>query len=771
MPYVLALDEVNKENKITGHKAAVLGELLRSGFPVPPGFVITTEAFEFFLRFNKLEERIPQILQNLDFENLEQLKQKSKEIEDLIVNSDITDSIRRPVKDFYENIGVGREARLVGGAALDIIRAGRDRVFVCVRTSPIIQDPSATSFAGQLKSFINISGTDRLLEAVKRCWSSLYSPKVLCYRKKHNLDLRQSTAVLVQKMLESEKSGTVFTADPLTKDKTKILIESIWGLGQAHSAGLVTPDKYLVDKNNANQSEKKISKKSVLLRRDQIGKTIKETLSPEKSSSQVLQDFEITKLVEMSRSIENIFGGVSQDIEWSIERGRPFILQSRPITAMNKEFVRQELFSDQELGEPTLSGYPASPGLSSGKVRLIYSLEDLGKIQPSDIVVSTVLSPELTSQLNKISCIIADEGGVTSQQATICREFGIPCIVGSAQATQLLAENKEIVSDATSGRIYIIKEEPKPEIQHIETAIPEITENLKDDFQTATEIKANVCLSQDFEKLNKNIDGIGIVKSESLLSENGVQPIALSKSNPEELTRLIFEKIEKLASSVYPRIIWYKSLDIKSDELQAESAEEETKEQNPILGFRGIRRTLANPEILRCEIDAIKKLYQNGLTNVSLLLPFVTNIEEVRAVKAILDIPIKLGIMIETPAAAIDIEQFCKEGIDFVSISSNELTELILGVDRTNPKTSMLYSEMHPAVLSTIRTVIESCKKFGVKTSVVGEGIKIPEFVEKLVEFGVDSISVDLASFEKVKSIISRTERRILLEKIRKESV
>src|SRR3989344_6822228 len=184
MPYALALDEVNKENKIVGQKAASLSELIRSGLPVPAGFVITTEAFEFFLRFNKLDEKIPGILQNLDFENIEQLKSKSKEIEDLIINADITDSIRRSVKDFYENIGVVKEARLVGGAALDIIRAGRDRVFVCVRSSPVIEDPTISSFAGQLRSFINISGTDRLLEAIKRCWASLYSPQAILYRKK-----------------------------------------------------------------------------------------------------------------------------------------------------------------------------------------------------------------------------------------------------------------------------------------------------------------------------------------------------------------------------------------------------------------------------------------------------------------------------------------------------------------------------------------------------------------------------------------------------------
>ena len=772
MPYALALDEVNKENKIVGQKAASLSELIRSGLPVPAGFVITTEAFEFFLRFNKLDEKIPGILQNLDFENIEQLKSKSKEIEDLIINADITDSIRRSVKDFYENIGVVKEARLVGGAALDIIRAGRDRVFVCVRSSPVIEDPTISSFAGQFRSFINISGTDRLLEAIKRCWASLYSPKAILYRKKHNIGSKPLMGILIQKMIDSEKAGGIFTADPLTKDRTKAVIEAVWGLGQSLSAGIVTPDKYLVDKQNGSTLEKKISKKSVLLRRDQIGKTIKETVSPDKAIAQVLQDYEISKIWEIGKTIENMNGGLHQDIEWCIERGRPFILQARPVTTLNKESIRQEIFSEQELGSPALTGYPASSGLSSGRVKLIHSTDDLWKIQNSDIVVSTVINPELTSYLNKISCIISDEGGVTSQQATVCREFGIPCIVGTNQATQTLNENREIIADSTLGRIYL-KEEQKQELpqpqQQIILQEPQIQ---TDEYQTATEIRANISFSEEFQKLTGNLDGVGIVNSETLLAENCVNPFFLAKSNPEEFSKLILEKLEKLASTVYPNFICYKSMDIKSDELQAsDSGDEETKEQNPILGLRGIRRTLSNPEILKCELDCIKKLYQKGLTNISFLIPFVTDVEEIRSVKSTLDVPVKIGVSIETPASAIDIERFCKEGIDFVSIDSNELTQLILGIDRTNPKTSSLYSEVHPTVLSTIQKVIETCKSFGIKTSISGEGLNtIPEFVEKLIEFGVDSISVDLDSFEKIKSIVSRTERRMLLEKIRKES-
>jgi pyruvate,water dikinase len=213
-------------------------------------------------------------------------------------------------------------------------------------------------------------------------------------------------------------------------------------------------------------------------------------------------------------------------------------------------------------------------------------------------------------------------------------------------------------------------------------------------------------------------------------------------------------------------------IDAKPNEFQpVEAIEEEPKEENPLAGWRGIRRSLGQQELLKCELDAIKALHAGGLTNVCLMLPFVVNVEEFRAVKNMLEFPLKIGVMIETPAAALEIEKFCSEGIDFVSIGSNDLTQLTLGADRGNPRTSSTYSELHTAVLSLIKKTIETCKQFGVKTSICGEGpSNLPELVEKLVEFGIDSISVDLDAVERVKTAVLRTERRMLLDRVRKQS-
>ncbi len=231
MPYTLALEDVNKSTKGIGNKAANLGEMIKAGLPVPTGFVVTAEAFEFFLKINRLEDRIKQILNEIDVENTDQLRQKSKEIEDLVLSGEIPDIVRREIRDSYENIGVGKEARLLGGAALDIIRAGRDRVFVAVRSSALIEDSEKASFAGQMRTYVNINGVDRLLEAVKRCWASAFTARAIYYRKKKCMQ-NFSTGIVIQKMLEPEKSGTLFTADPKTGNKTKELIEASYDLVQ-----------------------------------------------------------------------------------------------------------------------------------------------------------------------------------------------------------------------------------------------------------------------------------------------------------------------------------------------------------------------------------------------------------------------------------------------------------------------------------------------------------------------------------------------------------
>ena len=764
MPYILPLEEVTRENKIAGHKAAILGDMLRSGLPVPTGFVITTEAFEFFLRFNKLEERISHILQNLDFENIDGVKQKSKEIEDLIMNAEFTDTIRRSVKDFYENMGVGKEARLIGGAALDIIRAGRERTFVSVRSSIPYQDPQNSSFAGQLVSFLNISGTDRLLEAVKKCWAYYFNPRILFYRKNKNLPTEFKIAILIQKMLEPEKSGIALTADPLSSDKGKILIEASYGLGQSIASGLIIPDRYLLDKNTNQITEKIIGKKSILIRKDQIGKTIVETVGTEKANSEILLETEIPKIIELSKRIENLYGGQPQDIEWCIERGRIFVTQSRPMTALAKEIAQQF----NSITTPIITGNAASKGSSIGKIKNVNTLDHLSKISSGDIIVAKTASPDFMPYLSRISGLITDEGGLTSNFAIIAREVGLPFITGTSSATQTLKEGQEIIMDAFSGSICLSEQSIQEKIY----PIPQnpVNENVNEkDSLTATELNLNLSLPDQIENL-QIIDAFAPLSIENMFLETGKNPAYLARTAPQDLISMLIEKIGKVAASC-KKPVWYKCIDLKTEEFHAlEGSEEEVREPNPFLGRRGIRASLDNQEVLKCELKALKLLKENSLQNTNLLLPFVTNPEEIISVKNQLDFPLKLGIIAETPACILDLENICKPGVDFVLIGLDNLAQLTLGVDRSNPSISHLYSETHKAVSNLIEKAVDTCKKLKIKSGIFGDAIDTPELIEKLVEFGIDSISVNPSSLNQARTHIIRTEKKILLEKLRKEA-
>ncbi len=761
MQYTLSLEEVDKSSSQTvGNKAANLGELVKAGIVVPSGFVVTTDAYKTHLRANQLEEKIKSILESLDINDTQLLQQKSAEIEGLIVDSEIPEYIKKYLKDAYDDLSFGKEPNM-SKQALDIIRAGRNRIFVAVRSSATVEDQDTVSFAGQFRSYINMVGLDKLLEAVKRCWASVYSPRAIFYRKKHNIG-DPAIAVIVQKMLDSEKSGVIFTKDPVTGSDKKIM-ESSWGLCQSIVSGLVTPDMYVLDKSTGHIIDKKISKKKLLFRKDVLGKTIIETPSTEKIETAVLSDSELTKLHEYSNRIEDIFGK-PQDIEWSIERGRLYILQSRPITALKQVIVEQHNNQNQ----PIVSGQPASIGNIKGKCRILRSLEDISKIQNGEIIVSRVPNPEFIPYMNKISSIITDEGGVTSHIAIVCREFGIPFIVATGNATQILQDGQDVVVDALSGKVS----PPKTEQTLIDTTIEpkqltnQTIEQQGEDQLTATQLKVNI--NFPFQYI-EDVDGVGVLSLEHFLKS---QPFTMIREGAEELIQSLVNNIGSVAKQLNSKQVCYKSLDIQTNEIEnPDVLEEEQKETNPLLGWHGIRRNL-NEEILTCELEALQRLHKEGLTNISLLLPFVLNVEELRRVKQLVTFPLKTGISVEIPATALNIENFCKEGVDFVSIGLSNLTQLTLGVDRENSNTSNLYSELHPSILTLLKQIISTCKKYGVKTNIVCEGLlNTPELVERLVEFGIDSISVESEITKQIKTLVSRAERKLLLDKARnKES-
>ncbi|MEM7825675.1 MAG: putative PEP-binding protein, partial [Candidatus Aenigmatarchaeota archaeon] len=368
---------------------------------------------------------------------------------------------------------------------------------------------------------------------------------------------------------------------------------------------------------------------------------------------------------------------------------------------------------------------------------------------------------DLVPTMSKCAAIITDSGGQTCHAAIVSREMRIPCVVGTLAATKILKDGQEVTVDAYRGLIY-------PGIIEVET--PEILAPEEEIESTTTQIKVNLAFPEGVEEIVKKVDGVGLLRIEHMILKSGKHPVKLIREGKkEEYVKILLEGIRPIAKAFYPKPVWVRTLDARTDELRyLEGGEEEPKEDNPMLGWHGIRRSLDEPELLKAEFEAIKSLYEEGLYNFHIMLPFIISVDEFRRAKKIaLEVKLprscKLGIMVETPSCALTIEDFCKEGISFASIGSNDLTMLTLGVDRNNARISNLYSEMHPAVLKIIEETIKTCNRYYVESSICGEApSNIPEMVEFLVERGITSISVNIDAIRKVRGIVAKTEKRLL---------
>ncbi len=725
--YVTAFDKIEKTDRTVGEKALRLSEMFREKLPVPPGFVINSEGFSLFLKRNKLEERITSLLADLDVDDYRRLSEASNEIKVMFENSEIPDPLKKEISDTYESLLVSREAKEIGGPALDFIKAGRDQSNVSVRSSPITSPDS--SFAGQMESVLNVQGLASVLESIKFCWSSLYTPRAIYYRKKKGFSDLSLTGLIIQRMVNSEKSGNAFA------ENSNVIVEGTWGLGNAISNGIVLPDVYVLDKETGSEVEKRIGNKMWVYTRDALsGKTKKEAVLREKVNAQLLDNEELKKVFEMYRKVSSLYAEL-QAMEWCIERNRVFLLQTRSLVAKERG---EETEMD---GEPLAEGLNISKGSRKGGVRIISNASDFERIEEGDILATKILSPELLPFFSKLGGIVSDYGGYMSNLSFLCREFGVPCITGIDTSSL----NDGQIININNGKIYATREP-------VEVASEE-------DKVTATGIKVNLDFSREFD-LEREVDGVGLLKPESLFA--GTDPFSLSKTNPEQLVEMLYE-IKSFAKKFYPKTVWYRSFSVRTDEVEGE-----WREKNPLLGWRGIRRSLEEPDILKCEVEAIRRLHSQGLNNIGIILSFVTSVEEFRTAKNIIPISLKVGIEVCTPSSALDIESFCREGVNNVLINLPELTQLTLGVDRTNMKVSSIYSESNTSVMRLIENIVKVCRNYNVEVSVSLERYD-PYVLERLIKIGVNSISLDPEFVEMGRNMISRMEKKMLLDNMREK--
>ncbi|MEM2956451.1 MAG: phosphoenolpyruvate synthase [Candidatus Pacearchaeota archaeon] len=782
---ILWLNEIGKEDiNIAGGKGANLAEMYNIGLPVPPAFIITANAFKKFIEDTGLKDRILNELKKIDIENTSYLEQKASEIQLMITRQKIPQHLEEEIIEAYNNMNVDSSIlKAASSDVLNIIKTAREPIFVAVRSSATTEDLKTASFAGQQETFLNIKGTAQLIEAVKKCWASLFTARAIYYRERRGFEHEKSLiAVIVQKMINSDKSGVTFTINPVTNNKDEIVIEAVFGLGEGIVSGAIAPDRYIVDKHTNKIKEKFVSFKPIYFTRSSSGNTVKSNLPMEKINEQVLENYEIIKLANYARDIEEHYG-IPQDIEWAIEYGKIYIVQTRPVTTVEKEIKKVDIS-----GKIILDGLAASPGIATGRVRLIGTLADLSKLIPGEILVTKMTNPDMVVAMQKSAAIVTDEGGQTCHAAIVSREVGLPAVVGTRKATKVLQNGQLITVDAYNGKIY----EGKVEIQKEEKAI-ETKEELKvseevempsetvEEFLEEEKIEAERKIPKVYMNLGepnkiydyKNLpfDGIGLMRLEFVIAyQIRRHPLFLIELGQEDrYEEGIAKGISIVAKEVYPKPVIVRFSDFKTNEYRGLEGgnKYEEEENNPMIGFRGVSRYISREfePAFRLECKAIKKAREK-LDNIHVMLPFVRTVEEVKKCLKIMkeedlirNNTFKIWLMAEVPSIALIPEEFAQLDIDGVSIGSNDLTQLILGVDRDSALLGRMgyFNERNPAVLKAIQNIIKGFHKYGKTVSICGQAPSVhSEIVEFLVKEGIDSISVNPDAVEKVKEHINK---------------
>ena len=745
--YVKWLSELSaKSGSVAGGKGANLAEMYNSGFPVPPAFCITAQAFDAFLTSARLKEKIKEIIKNTNVDNTKELDENSKKIRELIIKSELPEDMQKEIKEAYTLLS--SEKKQTKSGALELL-GDKGEVFVAVRSSATTEDLAGASFAGQQETFTNILGEKSLLEAVKKCFASLFTARAVYYRHKKGFDKANALlSVVVQRMINSEKSGVMFTKNPMTHTN-EVVIESVFGLGEGIVSGKILPDHYLVSPD-IEITEKTISNKKMKMIREENGNGKEIKLSNEESKLPVLTDSEIKILANLAIRIEEHYKK-PQDIEFAVEKGKIYIVQSRPITTLDNKKTNKNLE-----GKVLLSGLAASPGIATGNVKVVRSMKDLEKVHGGDILVTKMTNPDMVVTMQKAVAIITDEGGATAHAAIVSREMGIPCVVGTEQATSILKDGMVVTIDGTNGKVY-------------EGKVKEIEENKKKEVLpiikgTKTKIKVMVDLPDFAERAAKSeCDSIGLLRLEGIIAGSGKHPLAFMKENKtKEYSKIIEDGIEKI--SKHFKTIWIRTSDIRSDEYRNLPGASKEIELNPMLGFHGIRFSLKNLPIFEAELNAIKRVAEkHPEKKFGIMFPQIISESEIEQAFKIFHEKFKrnnivIGAMIETPAAVQIIREICKYA-KFISFGTNDLTQYTLAIDRGNSEVQYIYDEMHPAVLSQLKRVIKICKEYKVESSICGQAGSKKEMVEFLVRNGIDSISVNADMAHDISLLVSELEK------------
>ena len=738
-------DEISKGDiPLVGGKGANLGELTKARIPVPPGFIVTADAYFHFLEGAELIDEIREHLEPLDSKDSKMLDEVASRIKEAINGAPMPPEIAKEIKQAYQKLGEG---------------------LVAVRSSATAEDLPEASFAGQQRTFLNVEGAEEVVAAVQGCWASLFEPRAIFYRIQHGFEhLKVGIAVPVQRMVQSEVSGVLFTLEPMSNDQSKIVIEAAYGLGETVVSGELTPDLYSIDKEELRILDKSIVKQEWQLvrnpaRKDKQESNIKMSIPAPDQTRQKLADEDIIALARIAKSIEALYQ-FPQDIEWAKDGGRLYIVQTRPVTTIKPAREPEE----EVKGTVLLSGIPASPGIAAGTVKIVYQSSEIDQVREGEVLVAAMTTPDFVPAMKRAVAIVTDRGGRTCHAAIVSRELGVPCIVGAGNATKELKDGQLITVDGSRGKVYEGKVVTEKKVE-----APAV---LKERVATATKVYVNLADPELAEAIAaRDVDGVGLLRAEFIIADIGEHPrYMLSQNRGKEFVDKLARGLETFARAFNPRPVVYRTTDFKTNEYRNLKGGEqyEEMEENPMLGYRGCSRYIRELDVFQLEIDAIKKI-RESFANLWVMIPFVRTVKEMASSKRILESEglvqspeFKLWMMVEVPSNIILMDKFLDVGIDGISIGSNDLTQLTLGIDRDSPKLAEEFDERDEAVLQSLEKAITTTAARGVTSSICGEAPSVyPELTTKLVEWGITSVSVNPDMIERTRAIIAIAEEGV----------